>query len=194
MNTDFMNIFIVVVACYEVFLFLKIRHECVSQERQLFDLYYNITKSLNDVPDRVTGQSTFDRASALLAYMERKIAIGARDLSILRRNIGIQMEKNTVNNTFSLEKRFSVASTLVHIFPLLGILGTLIALYSLTGDEQGLTGSGIENAFITAIMTTILGILSAAIFMFWESKVATRISRLVESTEKANQLFAKAVA
>lgn len=194
MNTEYMNFVILTFVIYEVFLFIKIKSQCTTQERQLYDLYFNITKNLNDAPDRLTGQSTFDQASALLAYIERKVVSNARDLSALRRNIGIQMEKNSINNTFLLEKNFSVAAGLVHIFPLLGILGTLFALYGLSGNEDGLTGSGIESAFITAIMTTIIGIISAAIFMFWESKVSTRVAKVVISTEKANQLFAKAIA
>lgn len=194
MNTEYMNFIILSFVIYEVVLFIKIRSQCSSQERQLCDLYHNITKNLSDAPDRLTGQSTFDRASMLLAYMERKISSNARDLTALRRNIGIQIEKNSINNTFLLEKNFSVASGLVHIFPLLGILGTLVALYGLSGKEEGLTGTGIESAFITAIMTTIIGIVSAAVFMFWESKVSIRVAKVVASTEKANQLFAKAAA
>jgi biopolymer transport protein ExbB len=76
-------------------------------------------------------------------------------------------------------------ATLVQVFPLLGILGTILAIAQ-TSFTPGATidVSALSNAFVLAMDTTILGISFAIIFMVIESSFQAKIDRVIfESSE-----------
>ncbi len=79
----------------------------------------------------------------------------------------------------------SVMSTLVQVFPLLGILGTILAIAQTAFQSGGqIDVSSLSNAFVLAMDTTILGITFSILFMIIESTFQPKIERVVnESTE-----------
>lgn len=189
-----MTLAILMIAVAEVVLLVLVDKRTSAQHVRLQDVYHNITKGMNDVPDVVSTQTGIDQTNALLVFIERKLSSRSKELSWVKRNISAQLEKNAVYNTYPIESKFGIASTLVQVFPLLGILGTILALGNVTITNGSLSGKDITQAFVLAIDTTILGIFFAVIFMLWESKVAVKVNRVVQCTDRTVQVLSKALA
>lgn len=191
---QYMTLAILVIAVVEMVLLVLVDKRARAQHVRLQDVYHNITKGMNDVPDVVSTQTGIDQTNALLVFIERKLSGGSKELSWVKRNISAQLEKNAINNTYPIESKFGIASTLVQVFPLLGILGTILALGNVTITDGSLSGKDITQAFVLAIDTTILGIFFAVVFMLWESKIAVKVTRVVQCTERTIQVLSKALA
>ena len=77
-------------------------------------------------------------------------------------------------------KLYSLFVNLTGIFPLLGILGTVISLLGLVSDMQDVTGN-----FYGALTSTFWGLVFAIVFKFLDGMICPEI----EDNEKSVQLF-----
>ncbi|MBQ8961478.1 MAG: MotA/TolQ/ExbB proton channel family protein [Ruminococcus sp.] len=77
-------------------------------------------------------------------------------------------------------KLYSLFVNLTGIFPLLGILGTVISLLGLVSDMQDVTGN-----FYGALTSTFWGLVFAIVFKFLDGVISPEI----EDNEKSVQLF-----
>ncbi len=84
---------------------------------------------------------------------------------------------NMRNHTGGL---YSVFVNLTGIFPLLGILGTVISLLSLVSDTSNITGN-----FYGALTSTFWGLVFAIIFKFLDGIISAKI----EDNEKSVALY-----
>ena len=104
----------------------------------------------------------------------------------LEKNIDSKSEKKFKKDYYDKAARWYLAfTTLITIFPLLGMLGTVTALYSI--DITG--GAGIpQNEFFKALGTTILGIVLSVIFkcvnIFIESDIEAQLTKASRMLEK----------
>ena len=82
---------------------------------------------------------------------------------------------------YLLDIPYTIFIALISIFPLLGMLGTVLALLNL--DISGDT-SLMKNNFFQALDTTMWGIVYAAIFKFLNSFAQTSIEAQVSKAKK----------
>jgi chemotaxis protein MotA len=95
------------------------------------------------------------------------------DISDLRETDLVQMRNHT-------GKLYSIFVNLTGIFPLLGILGTVVSLLGLVADSTDVTGN-----FYGALTSTFWGLIFAIIFKFLDGVISSRI----EDNEKSVALF-----
>ncbi|MBQ6181558.1 MAG: MotA/TolQ/ExbB proton channel family protein [Ruminococcus sp.] len=95
------------------------------------------------------------------------------DISGLRETELVQMRNHT-------GKLYSIFVNLTGIFPLLGILGTVVSLLGMVADSTDITGN-----FYGALTSTFWGLVFAIIYKFLDGIVSARI----EDNEKSVALF-----
>lgn len=95
------------------------------------------------------------------------------DIKALRESDIIEMRNKT-------GKLYSMFINLTGIFPLLGILGTVISLLGMVGDM-----SDIQGNFYGALTSTFWGLVFAIIFKFFDGVISAKI----EDNEKNVQLY-----
>lgn len=103
-------------------------------------------------------------------YSQHEIA---GEIAELRENEVLNMRNHT-------GKLYSLFVNLTGIFPLLGILGTVISLLHLAGDMSDVTGN-----FYGALTSTFWGLVFAIIFKFLDGMIAPKI----EYNEKSVSLY-----
>lgn len=185
-----MTAVILLAAVIEGFLFYTINRKCVAQQRTLHDIFVNMVKGLQNVPDRNSNQSFHDQFLSLLMFLERKVGSASKEAALIKRNIHLQLEKNNQSESFEIESLFNMCSAMVQIFPLLGILGTILALSQVTADSgTALKSSEVTAAFVMAIDTTLLGIFFSIVFTLLEARVLASVKRILDDTVKANQFI-----
>lgn len=96
-----------------------------------------------------------------------------RDISGLRETDIVTMRNN-------MGKLYSVFVNLTGIFPLLGILGTVVSLLGLVSDTTNITGN-----FYGALTSTFWGLIFAIIFKFLDGIISAKI----EDNEKNVALY-----
>ena len=96
-----------------------------------------------------------------------------REISGLREQDVVAMRNHT-------GRLYSVFVNLTGIFPLLGILGTVVSLLGLVADDTNVTGN-----FYGALTSTFWGLVFAIIFKFMDGMVSAKI----EDNEKTVELF-----
>ncbi|MBO5448797.1 MAG: MotA/TolQ/ExbB proton channel family protein [Ruminococcus sp.] len=96
-----------------------------------------------------------------------------RDISVLRESEVVSMRNNT-------GKLYSLFVNLTGIFPLLGILGTVVSLLGMVSDMENVTGN-----FYGALTSTFWGLIFAIIFKLLDGVVSAKI----EDNEKSVALY-----
>lgn len=77
-------------------------------------------------------------------------------------------------------KWYTLYGTITGIFPLLGILGTVVSLLGMVGDTADVTGG-----FFAALTSTFWGLVFAIVFKFMDSIMSPRL----EESERASEAF-----
>lgn len=96
-----------------------------------------------------------------------------RDLAELRESDVVNMRNHT-------GRLYSIFVNITGIFPLLGILGTVISLLGLVADSTDVTGN-----FYGALTSTFWGIVFAIVFKFIDGLISAEI----EDNEKSVELY-----
>jgi biopolymer transport protein ExbB len=186
------NIFIIIYAfaIVEIYLigaifFMLKRHEAI-----LLDVTDNLTKGFHDAPDKDSSQHVHEKIQAALQFITNKIASDASIKHDFCKNAEKINERPTYNRHYKIEIYASVMSTLVQIFPLLGILGTILAIAQ-TAFQPGaqIDVSALSNAFVLAMDTTILGISFSIMFMIVESTFQAKIERVIEESNEYRRIL-----
>ena len=156
-----------------------------KHESILLDVTDNLVKGFNDAPDKDSTQHTHEKIQAILQFINNKITANPAVKKAFAKNVQKVNERPLYNRHYKIEMYVSVMSTLVQIFPLLGILGTILAIAQTAlapGAEVDV--SSLSNAFVLAMDTTILGISFSILFMVVESTFWPKIERVIsESSE-----------
>jgi biopolymer transport protein ExbB len=162
-----------------IFFMLK-RHELI-----LLDVTDNLLKGFADAPDKDSSQNVHEKIQGALQFIVNKLASNPLMRKDFCKNAEKINERPFYNRHYKIEIYASIMSTMVQIFPLLGILGTILAIAQ-TAMQPGvqIDVASLSNAFVLAMDTTILGITFSILFMVIESSFQPKIERVIfESSE-----------
>ncbi len=188
------NIFIIiyVFAAIEIYLVINIFFMMKKHELVLTDVSDNLLKGFSDAPDRDSNQTTHERIEAALDFIHYKISMGSEYKKEFVANAGNISKRAFYGRHYKIEIFASVMSTLVQVFPLLGILGTILAIAQTAFQSGGqIDVSSLSNAFVLAMDTTILGITFSIIFMVIESTFQPKIERVINESSDYRDLVSK---
>ena len=119
----------------------------------------------------------------------------AADRAALKERIATLDESRRYLPGLSFEAAATTARTMVEAYPLLGVLGTIIAIgASLQDDGSGreVTVGAIVGRFGDAIWSTFAGLAAAILLMFVASLLEARFTRLVELRKDVRAAVARA--
>ncbi len=181
------NIFVIIYGfvAIEVYLVGSIFFMLRKHELILLDVADNLLKGFRDAPDKDSSLYVHEKIQGALQFITNKIASNPDVVKDFAKNASKISERPFYNRHYKIEIFASVMSTLVQIFPLLGILGTILAIAQTAMQPgQQIDVTALSNAFVIAMDTTILGISFSIIFMVIESTFQPKIDRvIVESHE-----------
>ena len=187
-NNIFAIIFLFVVV--EVFLVFAIVKLIRKHEFVLLDVADNLLKGFRDSPDRNSLQSNSERIQAALEFISSKILHNQELKQDFVKNAAKIAQRPLYGQHYKLEVYASVMSTLVQVFPLLGILGTILAIAQTAFQNGGAVDvSSLSNAFVLAMDTTILGISFSILFMVIESTLGPKIERVINESYQTKKII-----
>lgn len=130
------------------------------------------------------GVYFFLRQSADRLYNKMHLTVFVPDGNLSRKeadnDISGLRETHVVTMRNNMGKLYSVFVNLTGIFPLLGILGTVVSLLGLVSDTANITGN-----FYGALTSTFWGLIFAIIFKFLDGIISAKI----EDNEKNVALY-----
>jgi biopolymer transport protein ExbB/TolQ len=190
--TDNIFIIIFIFAFVELFLIVKIFLMMKTHESILVDVSDNLLKGFSDAPDSNSQQSSHEKIEGALDFINHKISADPEAKSEFVKNAKNVSQRSNYSRHYKIEMYASVMSTLVQVFPLLGILGTILAIAQTAFQTEGnLDVSSLSNAFVLAMDTTILGIGFSVIFMVIESTFQPKIERVINESADYKDIVAK---
>ena len=179
--TEYITAIIYAFAVVETGLAVMIVWLIRAQGTRLKDATDNMVKGFVDAPDKDSTLSLHEKIESSLRFITNKIQVDPTAKEIVRQNAGKIAERSADNRYFGIEVFGSMMSTLVQVFPLLGILGTILAISGETvvDGSTALDPEKLTQAFVLAMNTTILGIGFSVLFMLVESVLQPRIDRTI---------------
>lgn len=183
------NIFpiIFIFAGFEIFLVVTISLLTKKHETVLSDVCDNLMKGFTDAPDKDSDQTVNERIQASLDFIRRKVTQDPSVKYEFAKNAKNISKRPLYTRHYKIEMYTSVMSTVVQIFPLLGILGTILAIAQTAGGGK-VDVSALSNAFVLAMDTTILGIGFSIIFMVAESILWPKVERVIHESSNFKQI------
>lgn len=179
------NIFpiIYLFAAVEIYLVIAVFFMMRKHEQLLLDVADNLLKGFSDAPDKDSSQTNNERIRATLDYIQQKITTNTEFKKHFTQNASKISQRPIYSRHYKMEIFASVMSTLVQVFPLLGILGTILAIAQTAFQNGGSVDvSSLSNAFVLAMDTTILGISFSIVFMVIESTLQPKIERVINES------------
>ena len=184
---DFMSQYIFhviyILAAVEVYLTASVYFMIRRQGVRLSDATKNLIKGFNDAPDVDSSLKLSEKVESSLRFITNKIQVDPGAKETIRENAGKLTERSADNRYFGIEVSASIMSTLVQVFPLLGILGTILAIAGTTAGTEFIDPAALTTAFVLAMNTTILGIGFSIFFMVIESAMFPQIERIVNDSK-----------
>ncbi len=179
------NIFFIIYAfaIVEIYLVVNVFLMMRKHELVLADVSDNLLKGFSDAPDSDSSQSIHERIESALDFISTKVTSDPEHKKDFMKNAKKVSQRPFYSRHYKIEIYASVMSTLVQIFPLLGILGTILAIAQTAFQSGGqIDVSSLSNAFVLAMDTTILGISLSIIFMIIESTFQPKIERVINES------------
>jgi biopolymer transport protein ExbB/TolQ len=140
-----------------------------EHRRRMLDSTLNILKGFRHAPDFDSTKHLHDQVSSVLEFISRKVRTDPEARHQLRDNLRSVANSSHHSKYFRVERVANVVATLVQVFPLLGILGTVVAIAGTTlVPGEPLSPSEITEAFVLALSTTIVRLIFAVIFLVIE--------------------------
>jgi biopolymer transport protein ExbB/TolQ len=181
------NIFVIIYgfALIEIYLIASVFFMLKRHQLVLLDVTDNLLKGFSDAPDKDSTQHVHEKIQSALSFITNKLASHPEMKKDFHKNAERINERPFYNRHYTIEIYASIMATLVQVFPLLGILGTILAIAQTSFTPGAVIDiSALSNAFVLAMDTTILGISFAIIFMVIESSFQAKIDRVIfESSE-----------
>lgn len=186
------NIFVIIYlfVAVEIFLSVSIFLKLKQHEQILLDVSDNLLKGFFDAPDRDSTSTIHDNLQRALDFMKTKIASDDNLRKEFAKNARSVNQRSFYSRYYSIETFASIMSTIVQIFPLLGILGTILAIAKTAFQTGGqIDVSSLSNAFVLAMDTTILGITFSILFMIVESSFSPKIDRIINESNEFRKII-----
>lgn len=189
MNNHIFTIIYLFVAL-EIYLVVSVFWMMKKHELTLIDAVDNLMKGREDAPDKDSSLHSHEKISSALQYITTKIASEPEAKAQFAKNARRLNERAMFDRHYKLEIFSSVMGSVVQVFPLLGILGTILAIAQTAFSGAGqIDVAGLSNAFVLAMDTTILGITFAIIFMVIESSFQPKIDRVITESEEYRKII-----
>ena len=187
------NIFgiIYVFAAVEIYLIVAIYYMMKKHEKVLVDVSNNLTKGFKDAPDYDSTQNVHEKIQTSLDFINNKITTDEEFRDQFAKNANKISQRPFYSRHYKIEIFASVISTLVQVFPLLGILGTILAIAQTAMGKGAIDVSQLSSAFVLAMDTTILGITFSIIFMVIESTFGPKIERIITESLNYKQIVTR---
>jgi biopolymer transport protein ExbB/TolQ len=186
------NIFVIIYlfAAVEAYLVLAVFFMTKRHELSMADATDNLLKGFSDAPDKDSSQHSHEKIEAALQFITNKIASNSELKKEFCKNASRVNERSLLGRHYKIEIYASVMSTLVQIFPLLGILGTILAIAQTAFQSGGqIDVSALSSAFVLAMDTTILGITFSILFMLIESSFQPKIDRVINESGEYRRII-----
>lgn len=186
------NIFaiIYIFAAIELYLVIATFFMMKKHELSLLDATDNLLKGFADAPDKDSSQHSHEKIQNALQFITNKIAQNSELRKEFCKNAGKVNERPVFGRHYKIEVFASLMSTMVQIFPLLGILGTILAIAETAFQSGGqIDVSSLSNAFVLAMDTTILGITFSILFMLVESALQPKIERVINESHEYRSIL-----
>ena len=162
-----------------------------KHEKILSDISLNLLKGFRDAPDKDSTLNVHDNFQRSLDFMKYKVSKDTSMKKAFSDNAKGLGERSQLGQYYKIEVFASLMSTIVQIFPLLGILGTILAIAQTAFQNSGQVDvSSLSNAFVLAMDTTILGIFFSILFMVIESYLSPKIERIINESQDFRRLIA----
>jgi biopolymer transport protein ExbB/TolQ len=188
------NIFTVIFlfAAVEVYMVAAIFMLLKKHENILADVCQNLVKGFYDAPDHDSSRSIHEKIESVIEFIKIKIADEPEKKSEFSKNARSINRQSFYSRHYKIEIYASVMSTLVQVFPLLGILGTILAIAQTAFQSGGkIDVSSLSNAFVLAMDTTILGISLSILFMVIESTFQPKIERIIQESNEYKEIVSR---
>jgi biopolymer transport protein ExbB len=121
---------------------------------------------------------------------------GVEERKTLFQRMSILDEKRRYLGSMLFETSYNICRTMIEAYPLLGVLGTILAIGAAlqTGDAESASVSvnTIVGRFGDAIWSTFAGLSAAVILMFLNSTLEPRFTRLAENRVDVRETVARA--
>ena len=164
----------------------------------LMDVSDNMIKGFEDRPDFDSNSHTLERIHSAIQFISNKGKLDPQARLKFKENARKLIERPFYTRHYQIEVLVSLFSTIVQVFPLLGILGTILAIAqtaggSVTADPSTLqlNVQSLSGAFVLAMNTTILGIFFSILFMVIESVLLPRVERLIGESQDFKKLISQ---
>ena len=164
-----------------------------------------IASSLDEFTRGIRQRSLMDSSAHLSEQVDAFLADvketlegsgSSQDLHLLYHRMAILDEKRRYLSSMFFETSYNICRTMIEAYPLLGVLGTILAIGAAlqTGDGASATASVgvIVSRFGDAIWSTFAGLTAAVLLMFLNSALEPRFQRLAENRTNVRKTVAHA--
>lgn len=185
---EIMVYLIITAAFLQLGLYLRLSGEIQARTTIMADSLRNTLKGVSGTPDYDSGRSIHDEIGAILYFIGQLKSENQFEYEKVVANARMQDERKLGFGTFRVETMANIGGAMVQIFPLLGILGTILAIAKSAAESPASTGgldpAAVTSSFAIAMDTTILGIFFGIVYMLVDSTFQARVSELLSSSEK----------
>lgn len=188
---------ICVLAIAHVVLFIVLWRWSKRGYRSQYRLLEDFTQGLSHKSRIALGGHIADQIDAFLSDIRDVLGRDASDgqRQKLKERINVLDERRSYLNSMAFEKWTNMARTVIEIYPLLGILGTILAVAAALPaleSENTAAMTDIMRLFGQAIWSTIFGLAAAIILMWINSWLEPEYGRLVEIRINVRDVVAQA--
>lgn len=165
--------------------------------RNMASCLFDFTRGLRNQSLLGSTAHLSDQVEAFLADVNDVLDDSSRqaDRRSLLDRMKILDERRRYLDSMSFETIYTMARTMIESYPLMGILGTILAIGAALqagGPQESTTVGVIVGRFGEAIWSTFAGLIAAILLMFVNSMLETSFGRLAENRNHVRETVARA--
>ncbi|MCA8994996.1 MAG: MotA/TolQ/ExbB proton channel family protein [Planctomycetaceae bacterium] len=190
---------IVVLAGVHLFLFFVLWIWSRRDFKNIASTLFDFTRGLKHQSVLDTTAHLSDQIDAFLADVNETLDVAGRsgDRETLHQRMRILDEKRRYMNSMSFETMYNMARTMIEAYPLMGVLGTIIAIGAALQTDTAATAVAADtlglvlSRFGEAIWSTAAGLVAAMLLMFVNSCLEMSFGRLTENRRHVREMIAR---
>jgi biopolymer transport protein ExbB/TolQ len=184
-------------AAINVLLWLWLLVDSRSRKSHLADYLFNAVRTVSRQSDLTQSMSIDERINVFMADIRDAVENpgGKEESRALLDRLMTKDESRLYLKTHAFERWYSVARGCIEIFPLLGIVGTVLAIWagmSASGANDADKVSRVVQNFGHSVISTAVGLGAAIVFMFVNSFLEPGFERLLGYADAIRDMVAHA--
>ena len=189
--SEYVTLAIAALAASHLLAFLVLALWARRDRRRIAGTLFEFTRGLPHQSVLPSGRAD-DQIDAFLADISETLATPNRqaEQQALRTRLQILDERRAVIRSGSFETCYNVARTMIEAYPLLGVLGTILAIGAAVQADA--TVQTIVARFGDAIWSTGAGLVAAVVLMFLNGLLEPGFVRLSEARATTRDAIARA--